>query len=161
METTSNGITLSRNTVRVIGGYILATACLGLVSCNSFNTVNHFEVSGQPYLGMDPSLRQDPAMVEEIFPTPPDTVPTPVVEKKDTTPVCPIWRPPAIPKAPEAPIGEFKKLNPNDLEALDRLMQRHMASLHTYIKSVDERIKRANKDYFLNCQTYLRNNAGQ
>lgn len=161
METTSNGITLSRTTIRVLSGYVLVTACLGLVSCNSFNTVNHFEVSGQSSLGIDPSLRRDPALVEELFPTPAELVPTPVVEKKDATPVCPIWRPPSIPKAPEAPIEEFKKLNPNDLQSLDRLMQRHMSNLHTYIKSVDQLVKRANKDYFMNCQTYLRNHAGQ
>ncbi|WP_144444104.1 hypothetical protein [Caballeronia arationis] len=93
-------------------------------------------------------MRVDPAIAKSPPPTPPDE-PPPV-----TKGLCPAYRMPTLPRAPDVPIKQLDAIKPSDDAAVDALARAHIVELHNYIDQTQRILKKSYQDYVKRCETH-------
>jgi hypothetical protein len=135
---------------------------LALAGCNSFNKSTYLEINPDTIRAaaadhpasqisglvvIIPDTRVDPTIAKTPPPAPPDE---PSVVTKG---LCPAYRMPALPRAPEVPIKQLDAIKPSDDAAVDALARAHIVELHKYIDQTQSILKKSYQDYVRRCET--------
>lgn len=68
------------------------------------------------------------------------------------TPVCPLYRRPILPKVPELPFEELKRISPTDQLAVEQIRDKHISDLRKYISEVRKIEQEAYRHYLEDCK---------
>jgi hypothetical protein len=138
---------------------------LALAGCNSFNKTTYLEVNQEAIRAgssdhpasqisglvvIIPDMRVDPAIAKSPPPTPPDEPPA------VTKGLCPAYRMPALPRAPDVPLKQLDAIKPSDDAAVDALARSHIVELHSYIDLTQRILKKSYQDDVRRCETHKR-----
>jgi hypothetical protein len=136
---------------------------LALAGCNSFNKTTYLEVNPEAIKATSaspsesnigglvvivPDTRVDPTIVKAPPPAPPDE------SSAVTKGLCPAYRMPTLPPAPDVPIKQLDAIKPSDAAAVDALARAHIVELHKYIDQTQRILKVSYQDYVKRCQTH-------
>lgn len=117
--------------------FIFILSCL-LSSCYSFNriTIPREDVKANADL-----TRTIDKMVAKVNEEP----------LKKTVLLCPSFTLPIIPKTPPVPYDELIAIDSKDVSAIDRIQQKHIDDLRTYIVQLKQQYKTAQAEHASSC----------
>lgn len=113
-----------------------------LAGCNSFNS---YQIPESNYREVVAKKLKDEQKYFESFPSEAVSAPPP------TTPMCPVYKPPVLPKVPEIPWKQLQAVSRDDVRAIDTIQQQHIDDLRQYITSVLRLLSEAQDRYLKSC----------
>lgn len=143
---------------------LLVLVTITVAGCSSFNRI---EIHG-PFVLDTSGKRTSIPNEEEVVSTPqPSTDPVEaVIAEKSVTPpaavaslagLCPAYKAPALPKTPELPLAEIKRLaGINDRNAIDKLMLDHIEALRLHTALVKRTVLQSQLRYAEQCKRWQR-----
>ncbi len=133
--------------------FIVLLVLPNLSSCYSFNKIVLPENGAyQPATKLSEGMID--GLVEKVATNPQVRSPSrPLVADVDTKSelVCPPYLMPNLEKTPELPLKELMKIDPNNIEALDKIQSQHISDLRDYITKIKTDIRNSHNDYIKKC----------
>jgi hypothetical protein len=135
---------------------------LALAGCNSFNEITYVALGQGPSAVVQKHATSEISGLVVLVPTtpidpgiakiPPVTPPDDVASR--TQGLCPVYRLPALPPAPVAPLSQLNAIAPTDTASVDALTRAHIIELHRYIDQTRQLLIRSYQDYVKHCQQH-------